>query len=225
MKDVVLDEAVSTKFNLYFSYLYFIFYEFSNFMNGYKSSTVTHLLYRSYEAAGVNWFPGRWKRGKRWLGLWLPVGKQSSGNGCGSNFVPGRDNGTWAVLVGTNGGDARLRRCGRVCSETRDCRDGSSDSRLRGSSRKAAALMAKARRGRRTTSSLPGRKAMARAMTSAMAAGAAAFSSVETTGERTVLRGVCAGHGRRVQGDGWHVGPGVMRTARQVGPTRQLFSK
>jgi hypothetical protein len=54
MKDIVLDEAVPTKFNLYFSYLYFIFYKFSNFMNGYKSSTVTRLLYRSYEAAGAN---------------------------------------------------------------------------------------------------------------------------------------------------------------------------
>jgi hypothetical protein len=34
MKDVVLYEMVPTKFDSYFSDLYFIFYEFSNFMNG-----------------------------------------------------------------------------------------------------------------------------------------------------------------------------------------------
>jgi hypothetical protein len=34
MKDVVLYEVVPTKFDSYFSDLYFIFYEFSNFMNG-----------------------------------------------------------------------------------------------------------------------------------------------------------------------------------------------
>jgi hypothetical protein len=34
MKDVVPDEGIPTKLYLYFSDLYFIFYEFSNFMNG-----------------------------------------------------------------------------------------------------------------------------------------------------------------------------------------------
>jgi hypothetical protein len=34
MKDVVTDEGIATKLNSYFSDLYFIFYEFSNFMNG-----------------------------------------------------------------------------------------------------------------------------------------------------------------------------------------------
>jgi hypothetical protein len=33
MKDVVLYESVPTKFDSYFSDLYFIFYEFSNFIN------------------------------------------------------------------------------------------------------------------------------------------------------------------------------------------------
>jgi hypothetical protein len=33
MKDVVLYEVVPTKFDSYFSDLYFIFYQFSNFMN------------------------------------------------------------------------------------------------------------------------------------------------------------------------------------------------
>jgi hypothetical protein len=45
MKDVVLYEVVPTKFDSYFSDLYFIFYEFSNFTNGqvYKNTTVTRL--------------------------------------------------------------------------------------------------------------------------------------------------------------------------------------
>jgi hypothetical protein len=45
MKDVVLYEVVPTKFDSYFSDLYFIFYEFSNFMNEqvYKNTTVTPL--------------------------------------------------------------------------------------------------------------------------------------------------------------------------------------
>jgi hypothetical protein len=34
IKDVVLDKAVPIKFNSYFSDMYFIFYEISNFMNG-----------------------------------------------------------------------------------------------------------------------------------------------------------------------------------------------
>jgi hypothetical protein len=34
MKDVVTDERIPTKLNSYFSDLYFIFYEFSNLMNG-----------------------------------------------------------------------------------------------------------------------------------------------------------------------------------------------
>jgi hypothetical protein len=34
MKDVALYEGILTKLNSYFSDLYFIFYEFSNLMNG-----------------------------------------------------------------------------------------------------------------------------------------------------------------------------------------------
>jgi hypothetical protein len=34
MKDVALYEGILTKLNSYFSNLYFIFYEFSNLMNG-----------------------------------------------------------------------------------------------------------------------------------------------------------------------------------------------
>jgi hypothetical protein len=56
-----------------------------------------------------------------------------------------------------------------------------------------------------------------------MAAGDAAFITVETTDERTVLRGVHTWHGCSVQDNGWRMGPGVMRTGRQVGPMRQLF--
>jgi hypothetical protein len=45
MKDVVLYEGIPTKLNSYFYDLYFIFYEFSNFMNRqvYKSTAVTRL--------------------------------------------------------------------------------------------------------------------------------------------------------------------------------------
>jgi hypothetical protein len=45
MKDIVLYEAVPTKFDSYSSDFYFIFYKFSNLINRqvYKNTTVTHL--------------------------------------------------------------------------------------------------------------------------------------------------------------------------------------
>jgi hypothetical protein len=172
MKSVVLDEAVPTKFNLYFSGLYFIFYEFSNFMNGksvqkhYNDSSSLPKTEDTKQLGGINFLGaererkigggsrngrGRAHRGSgahhrrraaRPLGLRLPAGKQSSSNGCSSIFVPARENGTRAVLVGANGGDARLQRCGRVGSEAWDYWDSSSDSRLLGSTREVAASVA-----------------------------------------------------------------------------------
>jgi hypothetical protein len=93
MKDVVLYEVVPTKFDSYFSDLYFIFYEFSNFTNGqvYKNTTVTRL-------------PSSWGELISWalkdkvkMGGGSPVGEAGGdcqgGHGCGSHMRQSSGNG------------------------------------------------------------------------------------------------------------------------------------
>jgi hypothetical protein len=77
MKDEVLYEVVPTKFDSYFSDLYFIFYEFSNFMNEqvYKNTTVTPLRSMQWVVAHRSGKQG----GNRQVAT--VAGGRSSGNG------------------------------------------------------------------------------------------------------------------------------------------------